>query len=139
MLKFDVTEVGGRQYVSTGNAWEQRYGYSRAVRVGDRVWLTGTLGVEEDGTFAPDAAGQANRAFDILLGALQAVGGTAADLVYVRGYLTDIQDADAIGAVFKRRVVDAAGVRPGFLQVEVSKLAAAEAKVELEAEAVISR
>ena len=138
MPTFDVTEVGGRRYVSTGNAWERRYGYSRAVRAGERVWLTGTLGVEADGTFAADAAGQAERALDILLGALEAAGGAVKDVVYVRGYLTDIADADAIGEVFRRRIVEAAGIGPGFLQVEVSRLAAPEARVELEAEAVIT-
>ena len=52
----NTTRANGRTFVSTGNEWERRYGYSRAVRVGAQVWVTGTLGVSGDGTLPEVAA-----------------------------------------------------------------------------------
>ena len=52
-VQVTVTERGGRRYASTGSAWEPVIGYSRAVRVGDQIAVTGTVGVEADGRFAP--------------------------------------------------------------------------------------
>ena len=133
----EVERRGGRAFVSTGNAWERRYGYSRAVRVGSQVWVTGTLGVEADGTLATTAAGQARRAFAIINAALDAAGASPADVVRVRGYLTDIADIDATGDVFRERFAPH-GVRPCLVQVAVAALANPEARVELEAEAVVA-
>src|SRR5687767_6200103 len=91
-----VTEKRGRRYASTGNRWEKALGYSRAVRAGDRIYVTGTLGVEPDGGFAATAEGQARRAFSIMLAAAEALGATSADVIWVRGYITDIADLDAV-------------------------------------------
>ena len=132
----NATERGGRTFVSTGNGWERRYGYSRAVRVGGQVWVTGTLGVLPDGTLPTGAAEQARRAFAIILAALEAAGATGGDVVRVRGYLTDIGDIDAVGDIF-RETFKPLGVRPCLMQVAVAALAHPDARVELEAEAVV--
>ena len=132
-----VTRQGGRTFVTTGNDWERRYGYSRAVRAGQQVWVTGTLGVLPDGTLPESAADQARRAFAIILAALEAAGATAADVVRVRGYLADITDIDAVGEVF-RQTFAPHGVRPCLVQVAVAALAHPDARVELEAEAVLN-
>ena len=135
-VRTEVYREGGRAFVSTGNAWEQRYGYSRAVRVGGQVWVTGTLGVLPDGTLPATAADQARRAFAIILAALEAAGASAADVVRVRGYLTDIADIDAVGEIF-RQTFAPHGVRPCLVQIAVAALVHPEARVELEAEAVV--
>ena len=64
-VKVTVTERGGRRFASTGSPWEPVVGYSRAVRVGDAIHVTGTVGVEPDGTFAPTLRAQTRRAFAI--------------------------------------------------------------------------
>ena len=61
-VKVTVEERGGRQFASTGSAWEPVLGYSRAVRAGDQIFVTGTVGVESDGTFAPGLQAQTRRA-----------------------------------------------------------------------------
>ena len=136
-VRSEVTRERGRTFVSTGNAWERRYGYSRAVRVGAQVWVTGTLGVLPDGTLEATAEEQARRAFAIILAALEAAGATGGDLVRVRGYLADVTDIDAVGEVF-RQTFAPHGVRPCLVQVAVAALAHPDARVELEAEAVLN-
>ena len=131
-----TTKQGGRTFVTTGNEWERRYGYSRAVRVGGQVWVTGTLGVLPDGTLPTGVAEQARRAFAIILAALEAAGAVGGNVVRVRGYLTDISDIDAVGEVF-RETFERFEVRPCLVQVAVVALAHPDARVELEAEAVV--
>ena len=133
-----VTEANGRRYASTGNRWERALGYSRAVRAGDRVYVTGTLGVEADGSFAPDADRQARRAFAIMLAALEALGGRPADVIWVRGYITDIADLETVGRAFHDMVSGPAGVAPCLTQVGVASLADPAARIELELEAIVA-
>ena len=132
-----VTERHGRRYASTGNRWERALGYSRAVRAGDRICVTGTLGVEPDGTFAPGAGDQARRALAIMLAALEALGGRPIDVIWVRGFITDIADLDAVGRAFCEMVSGPAGIAPCLTQVGVSSLADPAARVELEMEAIV--
>lgn len=138
----DITATAARQngrtFVTTGNEWERRYGYGRAVRVGPQVWITGTLGILPDGSMPADAADQARRAFAIILAALEAAGVTGGDVVRVRGYLTDITDIDAVGEAFRETFAESFGIRPCLVQVEVAALAHPEARVELEVEAVVA-
>jgi enamine deaminase RidA (YjgF/YER057c/UK114 family) len=138
-VRIEVLEKNGRRYASTGNRWEKALGYSRAVRVGSRIYVTGTLGVEPDGGFAATAQAQARRAFAIMLGALEALGGKAADIIWVRGYITDIDDLDAVGLVFAEMISGPAGISPCLTQVAVAALADPRAKVELEMEAEVSK
>ena len=137
-VAIQVFEKNGRRYASTGNRWEKALGYSRAVRVGGRVYVTGTLGVEADGSFAPDADRQARRAFAVLLAALRALGAQPADIVWVPGYLADIDDLDAVGRVFHEMISAPAGISPCLTQVAVAALADPAALIELELEAVVS-
>ena len=132
-----VTESNGRRYVSTGNRWERALGYSRAVRVGERVYVTGTLGIEPEGGFAPSAGEQARRAFAIMLAAAEALGATAGDVIWVRGYITDIADLAAVGEAFQEMISGPGGIAPCLTQVGVASLADPAAKVELEMEAIV--
>lgn len=136
-VQVQAATSGGRTAVSTGNAWETRYGYSRLVRVGDTLRSSGTLGVESDGSYGT-AADQARRALEILDAALSAAGAGLGDVVAVRGYLTDVADVDDVGEVF-REVFARHVIRPCFMQVAVAALAHPAARVELELEAIASR
>ena len=74
-VKLTVTERNGRKCVWTGSPWEPIVGYSRAVREGDFLFVTGTVGIEHDGRFAPTLKAQSRRAIEIIIAAIEALGG----------------------------------------------------------------
>ena len=125
----------GRRRVSSGSPFEQSIGFSRAVRVGDRIVVAGTAPIWPDGSCAEDVQAQTRRCLDIILEAVAAAGGTAADVVRTRIYLTDADDAGAVGAVHGEVFSD---VRPAATMVVVAGLLDPRWKVEIEAEAVVS-
>jgi enamine deaminase RidA (YjgF/YER057c/UK114 family) len=115
--------------------YEALYGFSRALRVGDRILVSGTAPVESDGSSTQgNAATQARRCFGIILSAVEELGGSAADVVRTRMFITDPEDADAIGAVHGEVFRD---VRPAATMVVVSALLRDEWRVEIEAEALV--
>lgn len=124
-----------RRLVSSGSPFEPTIGFSRAVRVGHRVLVSGTAPIWADGTCPDDAEIQAARCLEIILAALAEAGATAADVVRTRMFLTDPADADAVGrahgAVFST-------IRPAATMVVVAALLDARWKVEIEAEALVS-
>ena len=111
------------------------YGFSRAVRVGDRILVSGTAPVEPDGSSTPgDAAAQTRRCFAIILAAIEELGGSVADVVRTRMFITDPADADAVGAVHGEIFRD---IRPAATMVVVTALLRPEWRIEIEAEALI--
>ena len=80
-----------RQRYSTGTTFEQRYGYSRAIRVGRHVHVAGTLGMDADGRPPEGAYAQAMAAFERIGGALEAVGASVDDVVRTRMYVIDVE------------------------------------------------
>ncbi len=120
--------------VSSGSPYEQTIGFSRAVRVGDRVLVSGTAPIWPDGSCDPDAEKQADRCFEIIAAALGEAGAATEHVVRTRMYLTDAADADAVGRAHGRHF---AGTRPAATMVVVAALLRPEWKVEIEAEAVI--
>ena len=124
-----------RQHASGCSPYEAAYGFSRAVRVGDRIIVAGTAPVEPDGSSTPgDAAAQARRCFAIILTAIEELGGSAADVVRTRMFITDPADADRVGAVHGEVFCD---VRPAATMVVVSALLRPEWRIEIEAEALL--
>jgi enamine deaminase RidA (YjgF/YER057c/UK114 family) len=134
-VKVTVTERGGRHYASTGSAWEPVVGYSRAVRAGNMIFVTGTVGIEHDGQFAKSMKGQAKRALAIIIAAIEALGGSVTDVVRTRIYVTDIakweEVGQAHGEVFGH-------VRPATTMVQVARLIDDQAMIEIEADAVLN-
>ena len=105
------------------------------MRAGDRILVSGTAPVEPDGTSTPgDAAAQARRCFAIIRGAIEELGGSAADVVRTRMYIVDPADADAVGAVHGEIFGD---VRPASTMVVVAALLRPEWRIEIEAEALV--
>lgn len=108
--------------------------YCHATRAGDRIWVSGTVGIAEDGSIPDDAVAQFEVAMRNLDTVLRAAGGTAHQIVKVVVYLTDINDRARINSIRQRYFGDA---RPASTLVEVSALVLPELKVEIEAEAVV--
>ena len=115
--------------------FEALYGFSRAVRVGERIIVSGTAPVEADGSSTRgDVAAQARRCFAIILGAIEELGGSAVDVVRTRMFIIDPADADAVGAVHGAVFAD---IRPAATMVVVSALLRPEWRIEIEAEALV--
>ncbi|HEY1829565.1 MAG TPA: RidA family protein [Acidimicrobiales bacterium] len=126
--------MSDRQHISSGSPFEATIGFSRALRIGRRVWVSGTGPVFPDGRCPDLAAAQARRCFEIIAGALAEAGATWSDVVRTRMFLTDVADAEAVGAVHGELFAD---VRPTATMVIVAGLVVPAWKVEIEAEAVL--
>lgn len=122
------------QRVFTSAPWEARYGYCRALRLGDRVLVTGTAPVAEGGgVHAPgDPEAQARRCWDIVAGALAELGAGLEHVVRTRMYVTDISQADAFGRVHGAIF---ASHPPCTTMVEVRGLIDPQMLIEVEVEA----
>jgi enamine deaminase RidA (YjgF/YER057c/UK114 family) len=129
------TEGPGRRWVGSGTRWEALAGYARAVRVGDRILVSGTTATDADGRLvgAGDAAAQARFALDKIEGALRQLGGTVADVVRTRVYVRDIGDWEAVARVHGERF---GAIRPANTLVQ-AHLVGDEYLVEIEAEAIV--
>ena len=119
--------------ISSGSPYEPRIGFSRAVRVGDRVLVSGTGPVWPSGEVDPDAGAQARRCFEIIAAALGEAGVALGDVVRTRMYLTSAEHADAVSAVHGELFGD---VRPAATMVVVAGLLDPRWVVEIEAEAM---
>jgi len=124
-----------RQLISSGAAFEDRVGYSRAVRVGDRVWVSGTAPIMPGDADPPDNAyEQASICIGIIERALGEAGARLADVVRTRIYLTSADDIDAVGRAHHAAFGTARPATTGI----VTELLDPRWLVEIEAEAVIA-
>jgi enamine deaminase RidA (YjgF/YER057c/UK114 family) len=126
-----------RRHHSTNTEFEARIGYDRAVRVGDVVHVSGTLGIGPDGNPPEGAYAQSVAALERITGALEAVGASLADVVRTRMYVVDMEHNQldvgrAHGEYFS-------GVRPASTMVGIAGLVAPEFLVEIEVEAIVAQ
>jgi len=133
-IKITTEDRVGRQTASSGSKWEPMMGYSRAVRSGNLIAVTGTVGVNADGKYSADLGEQTRRSLAIVRKAIEALGGKIEHVIRTRMYVTDVskweQVAKVHGEVF-------AQIRPATTIVEVTKLIDKDAQIEIEADAVV--
>jgi aryl-alcohol dehydrogenase-like predicted oxidoreductase/enamine deaminase RidA (YjgF/YER057c/UK114 family) len=130
-------ETPQRLRVSSGSQWEPLAGYARAVRVGDRILVSGTTATHGQGQLvgAGDAAAQATYILDKIAAAISSLGGRLADVVRTRVYLTSVADCDAVARVHGRYFGE---IRPANTLLQVAALVGEGYLVEIEAEAVVT-
>jgi enamine deaminase RidA (YjgF/YER057c/UK114 family) len=123
-----------RQRIASGSPYEPEIGFSRAVRVGNRVLIAGTAPIWPDGSCDPDPEAQAQRCLAIILSALRAAGAGPEHVVRTRMYITATHYSEPVGrahgAIFR-------DVRPASTLVVVAALLDPRWKVEIEAEAML--
>lgn len=124
------------QRAFSGAKWEEHVGYCRALRAGDRVFVTGTAPVNPDGTVhAPgDGYAQAARCFTILLDALDELGASAEDVTRTRMFVTDIEKWEEYGRAHREVFGEHP---PTTTMVEVRRLIHPDMMIEVEADAVV--
>jgi enamine deaminase RidA (YjgF/YER057c/UK114 family) len=125
-----------RQLYSSGTSWEPVVGYSRAVRIDGRIWVSGTTSTDSDGAIVGkgDPYAQAKQAIANIERALAAAGAVLADVVRTRIFVTDIAHWQDIGRAHGEAF---ANIRPATTMVEVARLIDPDLLVEIEADAVI--
>jgi len=123
-----------RRHFSSGSPYEPKIGIARALRVGDRVLVSGTAPIWPDGSCDPDPAAQARRCFEIITAALREAGAGPGDVVRTRMFITDAADGDAIGAAHAEAF---GAARPVSTMVVVSGFLDPRWKCEIEAEAIV--
>lgn len=124
--------MSDRANISSGSPFERTIGFSRAVRVGDRVLVSGTAPVYPDGSCPDDAGVQTRRCLEIIASALEEAGSSLRQVVRTRMFLTSASDATSVGEAHAEAFGD---VRPAATMVVVAALLDARWKVEIEAEA----
>ena len=125
-----------RKLVSSGGPWEEVVGYSRAVRVGHHVMVSGTTAAEPDGTVfgGDDAYLQAKRCFEIISKALEEAGATMNDVVRTRMFVTDITRWEDFSRAHGEWFRDA---KPAATMVEVQALMTPSMLIEVEVDAIV--
>ncbi len=123
-----------RQLISSGGPWEAKGGYSRAVRVGDHVYVAGTTAVKDGKLVGPgDVVAQTRQAMTTIVNALHEAGASIGDVVRYRIYLTHIEDnikvIPLLGEYFGE-------VRPAGTLVAVAALISPEMRIEIEVDAI---
>jgi enamine deaminase RidA (YjgF/YER057c/UK114 family) len=125
-----------RQLISSGTIWEERVGFSRAVRVGDQVFVAGTTATDDEGNVVGvnDAAEQTRFILRKIARALDAAGSSMRDVVRYRCYVTNVDDWQEVGQALHESFGE---VRPASTLLEISRLVGSEYLVEIEVDAII--
>ena len=125
-----------RSNLQSGAPWESRVGYSRAVRTGRFIAVSGSAAVDENGRLVGegDMYAQAKQCIDVISAALERAGARLSDVVRTRMFVTDIERWEEVGRAHQEAFGD---VMPATSMVEVSRLIDPRMLVEIEADAII--
>ena len=125
-----------RELYSSGAIWEPIVGYSRAVKFGNQIWVSGTTATDSNGNIVGkgDAAAQTRQIVANIPSALAAAGARLSDVVRTRIFVTDMTQWEAIGRAHGEAFGD---IRPAATMVEVRRLIDPDLLVEIEVEAIL--
>jgi enamine deaminase RidA (YjgF/YER057c/UK114 family) len=126
--------ANGVRTASSGSKWEPIMGYSRAVRSGSHIAVTGTVGVNADGTYSKSMGDQTRRSLAIIAAALEALGADVKHVIRTRMFVTDVSKWEEVARVHGEVFAD---IRPATTIVEVAKLIDKDALIEIEADAIV--
>jgi enamine deaminase RidA (YjgF/YER057c/UK114 family) len=124
-----------RKNISTGSKWEPIIGYSRAVRVGSQIFVSGTTGTDANGQVTGDTYAQSKQALANIAAALTQAGASLEHVVRTRIFMTDITQWEAAGKAHGEAF---GSIRPATTMVQVAKLIDPAMLVEIEADAVVA-
>jgi len=133
-IKITVESRAGRRCASSGSKWEPIMGYSRAVRSGNIIAVTGTVGINADGKYPRTIGEQTRRSLAIIQAAIEALGGKLEHVIRTRMFVTDVSKWEEVAKVHGSLF---AQIRPATSILEVAKLIDAEAMIEIEADAIV--
>ena len=134
-INISVSDRVGRSFASSGSKWEPLMGYSRAVRAGNLIAVTGTVGINADGTYSPNVGDQTRRSLAIIRAAIEKLGGTIEQVIRTRMYVTDVSQWEQVARVHGEVFAE---IRPATTIVEVPRLIDVDAKIEIEADVVLT-
>jgi enamine deaminase RidA (YjgF/YER057c/UK114 family) len=134
-INITVSEIHGRSCASSGSKWEPVMGYSRAVRSGNLIAVTGTVGVNADGTYSRSMGEQTRRSLAIIAAAIEALGGNIRQVIRTRMYVTDVSKWEEVARVHGEVFAD---IRPATSILEVPRLIDKDAQIEIEADVVLT-
>jgi enamine deaminase RidA (YjgF/YER057c/UK114 family) len=133
-IQITVSERAGRRCASSGSKWEPLMGYSRAVRTGAQIAVTGTVGINADGTYARSLGEQTRRSLQTIEAALEALGAQMKHVIRTRMYVTDVSQWEQVARVHGEVF---ANIRPATTIVQVPRLIDSDAQIEIEADAIV--
>ena len=134
-INITVTDRPGRTCASSGSKWEGIMGYSRAVRIGNAIAVTGSVGINADGTYSKSLGDQTRRSLAIIQAAVEALGGRIDQVIRTRMFVIDVAQWEEVAKVHGEVF---ANIRPATSILEVAKLIDGDAMIEIEADAVLS-
>ena len=133
-INITVTDRAGRKCASSGSKWEPIMGSSRAVRSGNLIAVTGTVGINADGTYSKTMGEQARRSLAIIQAAIESLGGNLQHVIRTRMFVTDVSKWEEVATVHGDVFAD---IRPATSILEVARLIDKDAQIEIEADAVV--
>jgi enamine deaminase RidA (YjgF/YER057c/UK114 family) len=134
-IRITVTQRANRPTASSGSKWEPRMGYSRAVRSGNFIAVTGTVGINADGRYPPTLAEQTRRSLAIIQAAIEALGGRIEHVIRTRVYMTDVSKWEEVAKVHGEIFAE---IRPATSLLQVARLIDPDALVEIEADVIVT-
>lgn len=134
-IHITTADRAGRKTASSGSKWEPIMGYSRAVRAGNWIAVTGCVGINADGTYSKSLGEQTRRSLAIIQAAVEALGGRLENIMRTRMFVTDVSKWEEVARVHGEVFAE---IRPATTIVEIARLIDGDAQIEIEADAVVA-